>query len=138
MGFALEFALVSIYMYPNVILWGLTIIVPIFLTGFINFINFILSLDFVSIKTNIINFISNLNFGSIKNLWSNFVYRIRSVNAFVFIKNNTIKAFEVIKDIFSNPPFIRFRTHRYHLVDMSPHPYLVSLSTFILLFRFVC
>jgi heme/copper-type cytochrome/quinol oxidase subunit 3 len=30
------------------------------------------------------------------------------------------------------------RTHRYHLVDISPHPYLVSLSTFILLFGFVC
>jgi len=30
------------------------------------------------------------------------------------------------------------RTHRFHLVDISPHPYLVSLSTFILLFGFVC
>lgn len=31
----------------------------------------------------------------------------------------------------------RRRSHRYHLVDSSPHPYLLSLSVFITLFRLV-
>jgi hypothetical protein len=48
-----------------------------------------------------------------------------------FSKSN----FNFIKTKFQNTGL---RTHRFHLVDISPHPYLVSLSTFILLFGFVC
>lgn len=52
------------------------------------------------------------------------------------VLNNAGDLDKVLAEALKN--LVGLRTHRYHLVDFSPHPYLVSLSTFILLFGFVC